>query len=132
MENAFKPLDHVAELEKVGVAHEQALVHTKGLEAVAADCAHQKDLEQIQAQLQGLSTTSSRLETKLQDLTITVHAIKVGLEAFKEYVNARFDVLEKRFDAFEKRVDAQFAMMRWAFGLLFTLDIGILVKLFSM
>jgi tetrahydromethanopterin S-methyltransferase subunit G len=47
-----------------------------------------------------------------------------------EQVDKRFEQVDKRFEQVDKRFDRQMTVMMWGFGLLFTSQMGLLLKLY--
>jgi hypothetical protein len=117
MTEVFSPANFAQQLEAAGMNHTQALIIAKGLEASRNGVATKTDLDAaVQTLRAEITAAEARMEAR----------IDIQFRAVKSEFEAQFAKLEARIEA---RL-AELVVMRWCFGLMFTMQFGIFAKLF--
>jgi hypothetical protein len=148
MKNDFDPLAYMAQLKQVRVPEDQAQVHARALDAVASHCVSAQDLARVEKQFQAENQSGFAVcVAKIDALAAEFHEFKISVEHRFEGNDKRFEGVDKRFDGIDHRLDAleagqlklveriskletEMRYHRWVLGLIVSMNIGILLKLF--
>ena len=83
----------------------------------------------LSASIESLDSKLSALDTKL---SASIESLDSRLSAVETKLSARIDSLDARMDAQVARLSGTVEPMKWMFGFLAAMNIGILIRLFTM
>jgi hypothetical protein len=128
MTELFSPTKVAQQLEAAGMNHAQVLIIAQGLEASRNGVATKADLDAaVQALRAEITAVAGRMEARMD---VQFRALTSEFEAQLAKLEARLETRIAALDSRLGKVEAGLVVMRWGFGLMFTLQFGILAKLF--
>ena len=152
MNTQFDTLEYAAKLEAAGVPPAQAAVHAHALGGVVAELAFAADLKTVDKNVRGeMAAMEKRLLERIDavraDLLGKIDALRTEvfckIDALRTEVLGKFDALRTdvfaemtaiRSDLGERitKVESEIKVMRAVLAMVFTINVGIMVKLLLM